>query len=803
MSEDERETSDLFSLRSTQVKRSIMPVEEVLTPPEELRKQRIRKIVLAVVTSILALITAYTIYHFIHEASIESAVIAAGESGRVSDVQEALETLGSSEYLGLQARLKAMLALSGELPIEEAQAAIEAVPDDPDEASERFKAEVYVGMARGDIGTATAAAGRLLAVGTYAGETAYAKSLAAWVVGNASGAASEAQVSRETHESAPRYLSQLALATALAGDVDGALEALAPAGEAPAARTARARILSSARREGALTEADAVLADDTALAAEKAWAKLVRAEVAAWEGRRARAREAARAAAETPPPGDVLFHWQLAHVYLMADDPAAATETLRDLDSAVADPALAGRVNAWLLLTRNDPVSALRALAAVPASPEAFLLVGRAHAMRDETADADAKFQQAGEDERYAARALGARAELKLAGDDAPAAVLLARQALEAAPHHPALVPIAVRALLATDAADDALEVARAALEQHADDDRILEAVTDAYLAKGEFQPALEHARLAVEQDATNADYHAKRGIAAKGVGELAEARTAFEAALERAEAHPEALVGLLEVDVEQNDVAHAATMIERIEAADIDTDEVTLLRTRYLVASGAGVSGTRYVMSATRRRGLRRNGYLRRAMAELYLQGEFFRQAVGMYEQARRLGENEVEMKIGRAMAHALDRKTNLANTAIGEALDAARPEGADESTPSPALENPRLLATRARMELNLGRFPSAERYAERALAAQSDLGEAHLVLGEIAIRRRRNPTEHLQAALDAPRPQPVAAALLARRLGSTEQGCALAARYLRAASRAGEHVDSMESLRERCGNQ
>ena len=109
--DEERETSDLFSLRSTQVKQSIMPVEEVLTPPEELRKQRIRKIILAVVTSVLALITAYTIYHFVHEASIESAVIAAGESGRVADVQEALDTLGSSEYPGLQARLKAMLAL--------------------------------------------------------------------------------------------------------------------------------------------------------------------------------------------------------------------------------------------------------------------------------------------------------------------------------------------------------------------------------------------------------------------------------------------------------------------------------------------------------------------------------------------------------------------------------------------------------------------------------------------------------------------------------------------------------------------
>ena len=256
-------------------------------------------------------------------------------------------------------------------------------------------------------------------------------------------------------------------------------------------------------------------------------------------------------------------------------------------------------------------------------------------------------------------------------------------------------------------------------------------------------------------------------------------------------------------VDVEQNDVAHAEGIIERIEAADIDTDEVTLLRVRWYVASGAGVSATRYVMSATRRRGLRRDGYIRRAMAELYLQGEFFRQAVGMYEQARRLGEDDVEMKIGRAMAHALDRKTNLANTAIGEALEAAMPEGAEEGTPSPALNNPRLLATRARMELNLGRFPSAESYAERALAAQPDLGEAHLVLGEIAIRRRQNPDEHLRAALAAPRPQPIAAAHLARRLGSTEEGCALAARYLRAASRNGEHVDAMESLRERCGNQ
>ncbi len=778
-----------------------MPVEEVLTPPEELRKQRNRKIILATVSGILALITAYTIYHFVHEASVKSAVIAAGESGRVADIQDALGTLGSSEYVGLQARLKAMLALAGELPIEQAQTAIDAVPaDDEEEASERLKAEVYVAMARGDVDAATAAAGRLIAAGTYGGETAHAKSLAAWVSGNAANAQSEAQLSRENHESAPRYLSQLALATALSGDVDGGLEALSAAGDAPDARVARARILSRARREGAVAEADAVLANENATAAEKAWAKLVRAEVSAWQGRRVDARARAREAAETPPPGDALFRWQLAEVYLRADDAAAAAEALQGLSGAVADPALAGRVNAWLLLDRNDPASALRSLSEVPGSPEAFLLVGRAQAMRGETADAETKFQQAGEDERYAALALAARAELKLAAEDGPAAVLLARQALEAAPHHPALVPIAVRALLSTDAADEALEVARAALEQHAEDDRILESVTDAYLAKGEFQSALEHARRAVEQDDTNADYHAKRGIAAQGVNQLDEARTAFEAALAQDETHTDALVGLLSVDVAQNNVTHAATMIERIKDAEINTDEVTLLRVRYLVASGAGVSGTRYVMSATRRRGLRRNGYLRRAMAELYLQGEFFRQAVGMYEQARRMGENEVDMRIGRAMAHALDRKTNLANTALGEALDAARPEDAAENSASPAQDNPRLLATRARMELNLGRFASAESYAERALAADSDLGEAHLVLGEVAIRRRRNPEEHLRAALASPRPQPVAAALLARRLGANEEGCALAARYLRAASRAAEYVDPMESLRERC---
>ncbi len=804
---DEREQSDLFSLRQAAApKHSIPPVAEVLTPPEELRKQRAQKAIAAAVGVTLVSVAAYTIYHFVHRAAVESAALKAGDTGRAGDVHAALDELGASEHPGLRARLLATLALAGELPLEEAQRAFEAVPaDDEAEASERFKAQTYLAMARGDAAGALAAAAPLIPVGTFASETAHARSLAAFVNGDLASSVTEARgaISVEEHAQAPRYVAHLALALEVAGDRAGAWAALDSAEPAsPAVRIVRARIGARARRPDAREEAQAVLDAADALAAERAWAHLVQADVLAIAGAREEARAVAGRALEAAPPGDALFRWRLAEVLLRAQAPAQAAEVVEGLEGPAPDGALVGRVRAWLALSRGETSRAIELLASVPASPSAWLLVGLAQERSGNLEQARRTYDRVAADPAFAFDGLAARARLELTASHADEASRLAAQALERAPHHPAVVPVAVAALLAQGRTAEARQLAEEAKAQHPSDVRVLAALVDARLAAEDFAAALEAARAALAVAADDADLQAKRGEAARRSGDRGQAREAYEAALDANADHPVALVGLLHLDVDEGNLEHARQTIEAIEAARIDTDEVVLLRVRFLVASAAGVSGTRYVLRAGRRRGLRRDGFVRRALAELYLQGELFRPAAGMFQQAVRLGEDRAEMLLGVAMAHAMDGKTNVANDTLTQALEAALPANAPEDAESPIAQHPRFLAVRARMELNLGRFQSARRYAQRALQADPDQTEAHLVLGEVAQRQRRDPTEHLVAALRPPYPQPIAAALLARRHGADGEGCGYARLYVRAANRRATYYDGMEGLVERCAD-
>ena len=172
----DNEPSDIFSVRDLQKRPSILPVEKVLTPPKELRRQRLRKVIIGAVLVLLLGISAYTAYHFVHRSRIQTAVLNAGNTGRSSAVQKALDTLGRNEDLGIQARLWSTLALSGEASLEDAQSVLARVPQASEsDASERLKAETYLALARGDVQAATASASRLIPVGTYAAETAYTR----------------------------------------------------------------------------------------------------------------------------------------------------------------------------------------------------------------------------------------------------------------------------------------------------------------------------------------------------------------------------------------------------------------------------------------------------------------------------------------------------------------------------------------------------------------------------------------------------------------------------------------------------
>ena len=81
MARDE-ERSDLFSVDKAE---SLDPVSQVLLPPEERRKQRVRRILAAIGMVILLALTGWTVRHFWHRHSVEANAEAAGQAVADSD----------------------------------------------------------------------------------------------------------------------------------------------------------------------------------------------------------------------------------------------------------------------------------------------------------------------------------------------------------------------------------------------------------------------------------------------------------------------------------------------------------------------------------------------------------------------------------------------------------------------------------------------------------------------------------------------------------------------------------------------
>jgi tetratricopeptide (TPR) repeat protein len=798
VSDPNREISDLFSVAQLETT-SIPPVAEIVLPPDEQRKQRARRIAVTVAVAVLALLSAWAVRFFWHAHSVEESVLAAGASGRPADIDTALSTLDDGEAPGLRARLIAMAALSGARPVEEARAAVDAVEaDDSDSAAERLKAIIYLALAEGRTADALESASAILsAAGTYGPETGHAKGLAATANGNATEGAQQAGAAA-TALPVPRYEAALALAQAQLGQVDEALTHCTR--DNADEQSAKARILALAHRP-AIEAATACLSRDDLTPSESGWCSLARAMDEAHRGLSSAARESVGAAVTSPPPGDALFRWHAAETLLIAGDVTAAREVIANVDATapVADVGVRARVQARLALVEGDANSVIEVLSTVPGTPDAHLLVARAQILRDDLDGARTSAASASEG-AFIAEAQALIAGIEVAAENAEAAAAAARISLEAAPAHAAYIQDNVAALLLAGAEDEASAAAEAALTATPNDIRTLLPVADVRLSAEDWPAALTVLNEAAEIEADNIGVQSRRGDAARFSDNADIARAAYAATLAQEEAHPGALVGMLAVLVEAGDVEEAVATLARIDAADLrETHELALLRVRTLVDSGTGYSGLSAVNRVKRRRDTRGDASLRISIAELLLQAELYQRAVGMFDQSRVLGHDRVEAFLGRALAWAMEGRTNKANEAMRSALDAAIPADAEEGAPSPAANHPRLLVVRGRIEANLGRYPSAKTYAERALEASPLMAEAHMLLADVAGRMRQDPEEHLRAAAALPRPVPRAWWLLARRAGANEEGCALAQRYLDAAPRS-ENASDVRDFIDRC---
>ncbi|MBO6935868.1 MAG: tetratricopeptide repeat protein [Deltaproteobacteria bacterium] len=800
----QEERSDLFSVDKGSP--SLDPVSQVLLPPEERRKQRVRRILAGIGLVILLALTGWTVRHFWHRHSVEANAETAGSTGRTADIRTALDTLDSGELPGLRARLTAMLALSGEGSVADAEAAVAAVPeDDAHEASERLKASVYVALAKGEAAVALEAANRLISAGDFAAETAWAKSRAQ--VANGADGVAEAAGAAQLVPGA-RYVAHHAEALTATGNAAAALETLDGA-EGPAADLARARALHESFGEGASEAAESVLTAESATRAEKGWAEAILAYQAARTGARRDARSHAAQALELAPPGDHGFVWFVAESLTTAGATEQARQAIEGLPTIgpVADAHRRGRVLAALSLAAGDADTALEHLSTVAASPEALLLVGHARWADDQLDEARASYDRAAESPHHVGLARASRAALELDADEPEEALAQARLALEASPLHPAVAPVVVSAMLANELADEAMGVAERALAQSPEDVRLLAAKADVLLAKESWEEALTVLRDAVEREADDAELHAELGDAARGAERWDEAGESYGRALELEERNVQALVGLFQLQVITHALDEAAetweTIDDTIDDATTRVDKATALaRVRYLVDAGTGRRGMRELTQLSRRRDLRRDAGVRFAMAENLLQQGNHNRAFAMFVRARALGGDDVEAYLGQALAQVLKGRMNRATDALREAKDASLPADAAPDADAPAMELPRYLVTRGWIEANLGRFPAAGNLAERALEADPDNTMARLLMAIVDARSRRDPTPNLRAAIDGVPSRPMAMARLAIRLGTEGDGCALAARYLDVAPY-GEDADAVKEVAERCEEQ
>jgi len=794
----QEERSDLFSVDKGSPP-SLDPVSQVLLPPEERRKQRLRRIFAGIGIVILLALTGWTIRHFWHRHSVEANAEAAGATGRPADIRSALDTLDSGELLGLRARLTAMLALAGEGSIEDAESAVAAVPeDDAHEASERLKAAVYIALAKGEQAAALEAANRLISAGDFAAETALAKSLAQLANGvdGVAEAAGAAQL-----VPGPRYVANHARALTASGNIPVALETLEGA-EGPAADAARARALHESFAEGANAAAEAVLTAESATQAEKSWAEAVLAFQAARIGARRDARTHAAQAVELAPPGDHGFRWFVAEALTTAGAHAQARETIEGVPSVgpVADGHRRGRVLAALSLADGDADTALEYLSATAASPEALLLVGDARRAEEQLDEARASYDRAAESPHHVGIARASRAALELEADEPEEALAQARLALEASPLHPAVAPVVVSAMLANDGADEAMGVAERALAQNPEDVRLLAAKADVLLAQESWEEALTVLRDAVERDDEDAELQAELGDAARGAERWDEAAEAYGRALELEAENDQALVGLFQLQVATHALEEAADTWAKIEEADSRiAKETALARVRYLVDAGTGRRGMRELTRLSRRRDLRRDPGVRFAMAENLLQQGNYNRAFAMFVRARVLGGDDVEAYLGQALAQVLKGRMNRATDALRSAKEESLPDDAAAGADAPAEDLPRYLVTRGWIEANLGRFPAAGGYAERALEAAPDDTMAHMLMALVDARSRRDPVPNLRAAIEGVPRRPMAMGTLAIRLGTDDDGCTLAAEYLRAAPY-GDLAEDVKEVAERC---
>jgi tetratricopeptide (TPR) repeat protein len=404
-------------------------------------------------------------------------------------------------------------------------------------------------------------------------------------------------------------------------------------------------------------------------------------------------------------------------------------------------------------------------------------------------------YKDAASDAHWGVAASEALANALLEDGSSEEAIAVLRAGLEATPNHLTLVDAAARAYIDAGRLPDGERTTSAALAEldnegwaHGSHARVL-------LAKGEPAKAVGELDRAVELSPGDASLYALRGDAAREVGSTTDAKASYEKALQLDPEQPRALSGFVALLIDMRDFSRAGEIVDQMDKAKVRDLRADEQRVRFLVRTGAGQSGVTTMRNAVGRH--KKNVALRLAGARVYLQAEDYTRAGSYFQQAKRNGADARLAETALALSQIYGRRKLGAEKSLERATEAADAEG------NPLKAGPQVqvweLMVKARIALADEKRGLAVRYGKQAEGLMPDDADVHLLQADIEEDRERSPEEPLRKAANAPVPMPIAAGRLATLLGPTEEGCEMAARYLKA-NRTGKLASRVRDVSRQC---
>lgn len=784
-----KERSDLFKVEEATP--SISPVEKIVLPPEEALKRRIRRFIAAAIAAVIFFYLIHLALGWMHDARVEAALDEVINDASPDTIETALGLLRDDPSSSVRARLFATAALGGDQDkLEQAEKLLEdnPKPNDPDQRIAR----IYTFLAKGDARAAHAEAERPAKYTDQADAFLLARAMTAIARGQWGQARSDAHTVVAARPGAPEPAALMARITARTEGPEAALAVLDQVSDPTAAtRIERARIVGLLQNdsEQALELTEEVRDDDDATVVDKAWAHLVEAILAYRRGAIGAAYEHARMAAEPELHVDEILVLDAAQLFLTLRRTGDAKRLLARLSSGPsADLFTRTHVIAWWYAQTGDMRAGLATLEGAGFGPEkdtksAFRALVLADLLRSSRRSEDrdrAKtlYRQAATDPEWGIAASNSLGTWLLEEGKIEEALAVLTAGLAAHPHHLTLVDTTAQAYLDAHRVSDAEKVTSAALEAFEDEGWAHGSHARVLLAKGAFGEALAALDRAVELTPDDARLYALRGDAARAVGSIDAAKASYEKALALDPEEPRALSGFVALLIDMGDFARAAEIIEQMDAAKVGDLRADEQRLRYLIRTGAGQAGVSVMRNAVGRHN--KNADLRLAGARVYMQAEDYRRASIYFQKAKRDGADRRLAETGLALTQIYSRRKLGAEKSLERALEAT--DDAGNALPAGPQVQVWELIVKARIALADDKRGLAVRYAREAEQILPDDPDVFLLQADIEEDRDRSPEEALRKAANAPIPMPEAAGRLAVLLGPTDEGCDMAARYLKA---------------------